>query len=168
MKSQGTSPGSQHFGGRRACWSSRIRIRKNDKQVKLTWTCINQTTSQLMHSQSTFGAWTSHGQTQIHKTPHSPDQGKPPPSPLQYSLCLATRPAPKCHFVPRLQNGSFEIPKIRTSTTLEAHNFVCRPPIEERFEAKLQPSSRTFQRYVTHHLHTRKSGRFPTFNGQKS
>jgi len=29
-------------------------------------------------------------------------------------------PTPKCHFVPKLSNGSFEIPKIGTPTTLEA------------------------------------------------
>jgi hypothetical protein len=32
------------------------------------------------------------------------------------------------------------------------------------FEEKLQPSSRTFQRYVARHLHARKSRRSPTFN----
>jgi hypothetical protein len=33
--------------------------------------------------------------------------------------------------------GSPEIPKIGTPMTLEAHNFVCRPPIEVRSKAKL-------------------------------
>jgi hypothetical protein len=40
---------------------------------------------------------------------------KPPPSPLEYTLCLATGPAPKCHFVLGLTNGSPEIPTIRTT-----------------------------------------------------
>jgi len=46
-------------------------------------------------------------------------------------------PTPKCHFVPALPSGSPEIPKIGTLATLEACNFVCRPPIEVRLEAKL-------------------------------
>ncbi len=44
--------------------------------------------------------------------------GKPPPSPLYYTLCLSTRPTSKWHFVPGLPNGSPEIPKIRTPATL--------------------------------------------------
>jgi hypothetical protein len=63
--------------------------------------------------------------------------GKPSPSPLYYTMCLATRPTPKCHFVPRLPSGSPEIPKIRTPITLEAHNFVCKPLIEVRFKEKM-------------------------------
>jgi len=34
-----------------------------------------------------------------------------------------------------------------------------------RSEAKLYPLSRAFQQYVARHLHTRKSGWFPTFSG---
>ncbi len=49
--------------------------------------------------------------------------GEPPPSPLQYTLCMATRPAPKCHFVPGFPSGSPEILKIGTFANLEAHNF---------------------------------------------
>jgi len=46
-------------------------------------------------------------------------------------------PAPKCHFVQGFPSGSLEIPKVGTPTTLRAHNFVCKPPIKIRFEAKL-------------------------------
>jgi len=45
---------------------------------------------------------------------------------------------------------------------------VLRPPIEMRFEVKLQLSSKKFQRRITCHLHARKSGRFLTFCGQES
>jgi hypothetical protein len=45
----------------------------------------------------------------------------------------------KCHFVLGLPSWSPEIFEIGTSTTLEAHNFVCRPSIEVTFEAKLYP-----------------------------
>ncbi len=37
-----------------------------------------------------------------------------------------------------------EILKIGTPATLEAHNFMCKPLIEVRYQTKLQPSSRTF------------------------
>ncbi len=180
--------GSQHFGGRRACWSFRMRLGRMTSNQSLTHTCTNQTTSWLMHNQSTFGARTSHGQTQTHKTHkthHDPDLGKPPSSSLQYTLCLATGPAlkchgtstkcylvmgltPKCHFVLGLPSGSFEISKVGIPTTLGAHNFVCKPPIEMRFKEKLQPLLRAFQRYVAHHLHIRKLRRFLTFNGWES
>jgi len=36
----------------------------------------NQTTSWLVHSRSTFGATTSHEQTQTQKTHHNPDLGE--------------------------------------------------------------------------------------------
>jgi len=32
-------PGSQHFGGRRACWSSKMGLGKMTKNYSLTWTC---------------------------------------------------------------------------------------------------------------------------------
>ncbi len=121
-----------------------------------------------MHSWNPFGAWTNHEQTWIHKTHHNPNLGKPPPSPLQYILCLATGPAPKCRFVPGLPSESLEILKVGTLATLEAHNFVCRPLIEMKFKSKLQPSSRAFQMYVASHLHARKSRQFPTFNDRES
>jgi len=63
--------------------------------------------------------------------------GKPPPSPLYYSLCLATWPTPKCHFVLGLPSWSPEIPENGTFVTLEAHNFVYRPLIEAMSKEKL-------------------------------
>ncbi len=45
--------------------------------------------------------------------------GKPLPSPLEYTLCLAIGTTPKCHFVSRLLGGSPEITKVGTPTTLE-------------------------------------------------
>ncbi len=132
---------SQHFGGRGACQSSRIGTRKNDKQINYSHipTQIKQQVGQcimktlLVHKQTTSKhrftrlttAWT---------------WGKPPPSPLQCILCLATRLIFKCHFVSGLRIG--------TPTILGAHNFVCRPSIKVRFEAKLQPSSKTFQQIL--------------------
>jgi hypothetical protein len=37
----------------------------------------------------------------------------------------------------RFQIGSPIILKIKTPTILDAHNFLCRPQIERRFEAKI-------------------------------
>ncbi len=42
-------------------------------------------------------------------------------------------------------SGSPEIPKVRTLATLGAHNFVRKPPIEMRSEAKLYPLLKDFQ-----------------------
>jgi hypothetical protein len=89
--------------------------------------------------------------------------GKPPPSPLQYTLWLAMGLASKWHLSRDSQVGVPKNPKVKIIASLGAHNFVYRPPIEMRFETKLCPSLRAFQRYVAHHLHARKSGWFPTF-----
>ncbi len=77
-----------------------------------------------------------HGFTKLTTTQ---TQGKPPPSPLQYTMCLTTRPTPKCHFVSGLPSGSPEIPKVGTSMTLGAHNFVCKPPIEMKSKTQFSP-----------------------------
>ncbi len=130
--------------------------RKIDKQVTYSHE-LAQTKQQvgqcvvgslLVHEQAT-------GKHELTRLTTAWTWGKLAPSPLQYSLCVATGPTPKCHFVLR-------IPKIGTPTTLGPHNFVCEPLIEVRYEEKLQPSLRAFQQYVASHLHARKSGRFLT------
>jgi hypothetical protein len=132
-------PGSQNFEGRGACNSLKMGTRKNDKHQLFTRTCTNQTTSWLMHNSSTFGANTSHGQIRTHKTHHGWTWGKAPPFSLYYTLCLATRPPSKWFFVPKFLSGSPEIPKVGTPTTLGAHNFVCRPPIEWSLKQSYSP-----------------------------
>jgi hypothetical protein len=82
--------------------------------------------------------------------------GKPPPSP---SLIV--------YFVLG-HKTNIEIPTTKIPTTLGAHNFSCKSPIEMRFEAKLYPLLRAFQRYVTRHMHTRTLGRILTFSGHES
>jgi len=54
--------------------------------------------------------------------------GKPPPSPLQYILCLSTRPTSKWLFVSGLLSESPKIIKVGIPATLGPHNFVCKPP----------------------------------------
>jgi hypothetical protein len=142
--------------------------KKNDKYQLLTRTCINQTTSWLMHNWSTFGARMNHEQTQIHKIHHMLDLEETITFPLKVFPMLGHGSTPNCHFVLGLPSWNLEIPKVATFGTLGAHNFLCKPPIEMRFEAKLYPSSRAFQWYVACHLHIKKSGRFPTFSGRES
>jgi hypothetical protein len=123
-KELGAFPDSQHFGGRRACWSSRMGIRKINKQLNHSHgpTQTKQRLGQciagalLMHRRATSKhkfIWLTMAQT----------WRKPPPSPLYYTLCLATRPTPKCHFVPGLPSGSPKIPKIGISKSLESQKF---------------------------------------------
>ncbi len=124
----------------------------------LTLTCTNQTTNQLVRSWNTLVHRQATGKHKLTRFTMAQTWGKPPPSPLQYILCMATRPTPKCHFVLGLPSGSPKIPKVGTLTTLGAHNFVCKPLTEVKSEVKLQLSLRTFQWYVAHHLHARKLG----------
>jgi hypothetical protein len=73
--------GSQHSGGRGACKSSGMGTRMSDKSVN-TRTYKNQTISWLVHNWTTFGAWTSHGQTWTHKTHHGSNLGEATTFPL--------------------------------------------------------------------------------------
>jgi hypothetical protein len=134
----------------------------------LTQICINQTTSWLMRNCNTLVHGRTTGKHRLIILTTTWTWGKPPPSPLHYSLCLAMGPTPKCHFVPGLPSGSPEIPKIGTLATLDAHNFVWKPSIEVRSKTKLKPLSSVFQWYVTWCLNARKLGWFLTFSGRKS
>ncbi len=126
-----------------------------------TWTCTNQITNWLVHSWSIFVVRTSRGQTSTHKTHHNLDLGEATTFPLIVYYVLGHKISTQMAFCP-------EIPKIGTLATLGAYNFVYKPPIEMRSNAKLQPFSRSFQQYVACHLHIRKLGRFLTFIGQES
>ncbi len=150
--------GSQHLEGKGACWSFRMGLGRMTRNHPLTWTCTNQTTSWLVHSQNTLVLGRTMSKLKLTRLTTAQTQGKSSPSPLQYTLCLVTGLAPKCHFVPGLPSGSPEMFITRTPTTLEAHNFAYVPLIEMRSKAKLQPWLKAFQRYVTCHMHTRKLG----------
>ncbi len=78
-----------------------------------------------MHSWSILGARMSHWQIQTHKTHHGLDLGEATTFPfiVYYVLLHET------HIQMAFWFG--------TPTTLRAHNFVCRPPIEMRSKAKL-------------------------------
>jgi hypothetical protein len=81
-----------------------------------------------MRSWNIFRARINHEQTWTHKTHHNPDLGKATTFPLI---------APKCYFVSGFPNGSPEILKIGTLTTLEAHNFVLKLLIHVRSKENL-------------------------------
>jgi hypothetical protein len=89
--------------------------------------------------------------TDFHKTHHSLDLGEATTFPLIVYSMPGHGTSTQMSF----------FSKIGTLTTLEAHNFVCRPPIEVTFEVKLL---RAFQWYVARHLYIRKFGRFQTFS----
>jgi len=72
----------------------------------------------------------NHGQTQTYKTQHGPNLGEATSFPFIISYVLGHKANTQMSFCP-------EIPEIGTPTTLEAHNFVCIPLIEVRYEEKL-------------------------------
>ncbi len=168
----GTLPGSQHYRGiRGACWSSGMGLGRNDKLQSLTRTCIKPTPSGqcIVGALLVLGRATGNSNTQ--DSPRPGLGGKPPPSPLQYILCLSTGATSKWLFVlgfPKWESRNSHSQDSRDFATLRARNFLCRPPIEMRSKTKLQPLSRSFQRYVTRCLHIRKSSGFLTFSGRKS
>jgi hypothetical protein len=80
-----------------------------------------------MHSWKAFGARTSHGQTQTHKTHHDLDLGETHTFPL-IVFCVPN------HKACTQMSFCFEIGII---ATLEAYNFLCKPPIGVKSVLKL-------------------------------
>ncbi len=121
-----------------------------------------------MHSGSTFGAKTSHGQTRTHKIHHGPDLREA----TTFPLIIYSMPLHDAHiqmaFCPKIPKWESQNSQSWNSHNFGAHDFVCKPSIKMRSKAKLQPSLRALQSYVAHHLHTRKSNQFSTFSGQES
>ncbi len=141
--------------GRGACWSFRMGLRRIDKLIHSHGPAHNPhkvVSAQLEH----LWCQDNHGQHGHTRLTTARTWGKPPPSPLQYSLRRSAETTSKWLFFPGLPGlpaGSPEIPSCGTPGTLEPHNFASRPRIEVRSEAaKLQLLSRVFQRYVTRRL----------------
>ncbi len=88
-----------------------------------------------MHSWSTFGVRTNHKQIRTYKILHGLNLGEA----TTFPLIVYSVPLHEGHIQMAFCLGTWspEIPKIETLVTLGPHNFVCRPPIEMRFEAKL-------------------------------
>jgi len=75
-------PGSQHFEGYKGVLELQDGTRRSDKHQLLTWTCTKPTQGGLVHNWGTFGAKTSHGQTQTYKIHHGPNLGEATTFPL--------------------------------------------------------------------------------------
>jgi hypothetical protein len=129
--------GSQHFGGKRACWSSRMTLGRMTSNQSLTRTCTNQTTNWLVHNWSTFGVKTSHMQIWTHKTHHDLDLGEATTFPLIVYSMPNHRTSTQMSFYPETPKWESRNSHNWDSATLGAHNFVCRPSMEMRSKAKL-------------------------------
>ncbi len=148
--------------------SSEIRLGRG-KIYLVTQSCMktNQQVNQFTFG-NTLGVETSHGQHGFTGLITTWVQEKPPPSPIQYSLCYSAVPTFKWHFFPRLLRRNAEIVLVWTPKNLSAHIFQFKPPIAMKSQANLQLSSRAFQRCVALYLHAPGSSRFPTFSGRES
>ncbi len=100
-RSWGALFNSQHFKGRGVCWSFGMGLGRMTSNQSLTRTCTNQTTSWLMHSQSTFGARMNHEQTQIHETQHGPNLGEATTFPLIVYFVNGHKTNTQMSFCPR-------------------------------------------------------------------
>jgi hypothetical protein len=118
VKSWGMLPDSQHFGGRKAWWSSGMRLGRMTSNQLLTRTCTNQTTSWLVHSRSTFSARMSHGQIRTHKTHHGSDLGEATTFPLIVYSMLGHGTSTQMSFCP----GTLKW-ESRNSQSWDAYNF---------------------------------------------
>ncbi len=150
VRNWGTLLGSEHFGSRGACWSSGMEPGRLKSNLLLTWTCINQTTSWLLHSWNMFGARKSHRQTRTHKTHHGLDLGETTTFPLIVYYVpghgISTQMT-FCHGIPKWESRNsqswdsrnFGLSKVAGIPTLGAHNFVYRHPIEMCSEKSCSP-----------------------------
>jgi hypothetical protein len=79
--------------------------RKNDKHLNTHINCTNETTSWLVHSWNFLVLGQAMSNLRFTRLTTARTWGKPPSSPLLYTLCLSTRPTSRWHFVmglPRL------------------------------------------------------------------
>ncbi len=153
--------------GRGACGSSGMGL-KGVTSYSLTRTCIkpiNKLVNSLSGTPLVLKQTT--GNSRLTRLTTARIQGKPPPSPIQYTLCLSAAPASKWLFVPRLPRSPKTIP-VWTLGTLRDQNSLFRPLIRMKSQENLQLFSRAFQQCVALHLHAPGLGRFPTFSGWES
>ncbi len=155
---------SQHQKGQRGVLKLRNGSRKSDKLQLLTQTCIKPTNKLVSSLSGTpLVLKQAMGNPRLTRLTTARTQGKPPPSPIQYTLCLSAAPTFKQFFVPRLPRKSLETIPVWTPGTLQGHNYLLKPPIGMRSQENLYLSSKAFQRCIALHLHAPGSGQFPTF-----
>ncbi len=156
--------GSQHFGAKGACWSSGIGLGRMTKKLFIH-SDLHKPNNTLISAQfEHFWCQDKPRATSISQDSPRPGLGETTTSSLQYFLRFSTGATSKWHSVLGLSSGSSRIATIEILATLGAHNFVCRPPTMMRSKAKLQPSSKAFQQYVTCSLHARELGHSRPFS----
>ncbi len=90
-----------------------------------------------MRTLNTFGARTSHKQTQTHKTHNNLDLGEATTFPLIIYSVLGHRTSTQISFCFGTPKWEFRNSQSWDFCNFGAHNFVCRPQIEMRSKAKL-------------------------------
>jgi len=109
-----------------------------------------------MHSWNIFGVMIRHEQTWIHKTHHGSNLGEATTFPLiLYYVPLHEAHIQMAFFVLRLPNGSPEIPKVGTPTTLGPITLCANLRLRSGLKQNCSPHWELFQQYVAHHLHAR-------------
>ncbi len=78
-----------------------------------------------------------HMQTKIHKIHHDLDLGEATTFPFIIFFVPGHEANIQMSFCSETPKWNLEILKIKTFAIVQAHNFVCRPPIEVKSTAKL-------------------------------
>jgi hypothetical protein len=76
IRSWGMLSGSQHFGGRGACWSSGMGLGRLTISLFIHTNLHKPNNSWLVHNLNIFGVRMNHRQTWTQKTHHGPDWGE--------------------------------------------------------------------------------------------
>jgi len=131
-------PASSTKGGWEGCAeSSGIRLGRGTT-IWLFGPASKPTTSWLGHFQKhSWCVGTSHGQHGLTWLTMTWTRGKPPPSPIYYSLHCFSAPASKWLLFPGLPRRSPKTVSVWTLGTLGAHNSQLKPWIGMRSEANL-------------------------------
>ncbi len=107
-RSWGALPSSQHFGGRRACCSSKMGLGRITSK-SITHTDLHKPNKNwLMQNQSTFGAQMNHEQTPTHKTHHGLDLGEATTFPLIVLFVLGHGVNTQMAFCPETPKWEFQ------------------------------------------------------------
>jgi hypothetical protein len=134
LGTRGTFPTFSIKRGRGACWGSEMGLGKVTGFQLFTRIYI-QPTNKLVSSLSRapLVLRQAMGDSKLTKLTTTHTQGKPPPSPIYYTLQLSRRATSKWLFV------SLGVPKFQQLGlgTLRAHNFLCKLPIAMKSEEKL-------------------------------
>jgi len=125
-------------GVRGACWKLRDRLRRGTNLLNYTVLHPNPTNKLVRtHSAPFLVLGQATGYLGLIWLTTTQTRGKPPPSPIYYSMHLSAALASKWLFFPGLPKWSPETIPIWTPGTLGAHNFSPQTWIGTRSEPKL-------------------------------